>query len=71
MARASLRLVVTVVIAVSVVGLPVYYRKITGAASPGDLLRLNFEISFPKLACEFASVDVSDVLGMASTRSKL
>ena len=30
----------------------------------GDLLKLNFDISFPKLSCEFASVDVSDVLGM-------
>eukprot|EP00850_Spirogloea_muscicola_P010995 SM000066S20470 [mRNA] locus=s66:561351:566363:+ [translate_table: standard] len=29
----------------------------------GDLLRINFNFSFPALSCEFASVDVSDVLG--------
>lgn len=31
----------------------------------GDLLRINFNFSFPSLSCEFASVDVSDVLGTA------
>ena len=34
-------------------------------SSDGDLLKLNFNISFPRLSCEFASVDVSDALGMA------
>jgi len=29
----------------------------------GDLLRLNFNVSFPSLPCEFASLDVSDALG--------
>ena len=29
----------------------------------GDLLRVNFNISFPALACEFASLDISDALG--------
>ena len=29
----------------------------------GDLLRVNFNISFPALPCEFASLDVSDALG--------
>ncbi|KAK3273619.1 Protein disulfide-isomerase 5-4 [Cymbomonas tetramitiformis] len=29
----------------------------------GDLLRINFDVSFPNLSCEFASVDVSDTLG--------
>eukprot|EP00271_Cylindrocystis_brebissonii_P010874 TRINITY_DN27304_c0_g1_i1.p1 TRINITY_DN27304_c0_g1~~TRINITY_DN27304_c0_g1_i1.p1 ORF type:complete len:515 (-),score=67.19 TRINITY_DN27304_c0_g1_i1:124-1668(-) len=31
----------------------------------GDLLRINFNVSFPALSCEFASVDVNDVLGTA------
>ena len=30
----------------------------------GDLLRINFNFSFPHLECQYASVDVSDVLGM-------
>ena len=29
----------------------------------GDLLRVNFNISFPALPCEFASLDISDALG--------
>ncbi|XP_010500668.1 PREDICTED: protein disulfide-isomerase 5-3 [Camelina sativa] len=29
----------------------------------GDFLNIDFNISFPALSCEFASVDVSDVLG--------
>ncbi|CAN6452193.1 unnamed protein product [Victoria cruziana] len=29
----------------------------------GDFLRIEFNMSFPALSCEFASVDVSDVLG--------
>ncbi|XP_052207300.1 protein disulfide isomerase-like 5-4 [Diospyros lotus] len=29
----------------------------------GEFLRIDFNISFPVLSCEFASVDVSDVLG--------
>ncbi|CAH8336967.1 unnamed protein product [Eruca vesicaria subsp. sativa] len=29
----------------------------------GDFLRMDFNLSFPSLSCEFASVDVSDVLG--------
>ncbi|PNH02264.1 Protein disulfide isomerase-like 5-4, partial [Tetrabaena socialis] len=28
-----------------------------------ELLKLNFNISFPALSCEFATVDVSDMLG--------
>lgn len=31
----------------------------------GELLRINFNFSFPALSCEFASVDVTDVLGTA------
>eukprot|EP00270_Netrium_digitus_P003478 TRINITY_DN1404_c0_g1_i1.p1 TRINITY_DN1404_c0_g1~~TRINITY_DN1404_c0_g1_i1.p1 ORF type:complete len:512 (+),score=119.19 TRINITY_DN1404_c0_g1_i1:48-1583(+) len=31
----------------------------------GELLRINFNFSFPSLSCEFASVDVTDVLGTA------
>lgn len=29
----------------------------------GELLRINFNISFPSLSCEFATLDVSDALG--------
>ncbi|KAH7544328.1 hypothetical protein ACOSP7_030489 [Xanthoceras sorbifolium] len=32
-------------------------------STDGDFLRIDFNISFPSLSCEFASVDVSDVLG--------
>ncbi|XP_008813245.1 protein disulfide isomerase-like 5-4 [Phoenix dactylifera] len=32
-------------------------------SADGELLRIDFNISFPSLSCEFASVDVSDVLG--------
>lgn len=32
----------------------------------GDVMRINFNFSFPALSCEFASVDVSDVLGTVS-----
>ncbi|CAK8535253.1 unnamed protein product [Lathyrus sativus] len=32
-------------------------------SSDGDFLRIDFNFSFPALSCEFASVDVSDVLG--------
>ena len=34
---------------------------------PGDSLRINFNVSFPHLQCQYASVDVSDVLGMVRT----
>ncbi|KAI4340047.1 hypothetical protein MLD38_024922 [Melastoma candidum] len=36
---------------------------IVDKSSDGDFLRLDFNLSFPSLSCEFASVDVSDVLG--------
>ncbi|KAK4255657.1 hypothetical protein QN277_008630 [Acacia crassicarpa] len=36
---------------------------IVDKSSDGDFLRIDFNISFPTLSCEFASVDVSDVLG--------
>ncbi|XP_022879947.1 protein disulfide isomerase-like 5-4 isoform X2 [Olea europaea var. sylvestris] len=32
-------------------------------SSDGDFLRIDFNISFPALSCEFASIDVSDILG--------
>ena len=35
----------------------------------GDHLRIDFNISFLALSCEFASVDVSDVLGTDITRA--
>ncbi|KAJ8763645.1 hypothetical protein K2173_003117 [Erythroxylum novogranatense] len=36
---------------------------IVDKSSDGDFLRIDFNISFPALSCEFAAVDVSDVLG--------
>ncbi|KAK2350962.1 protein disulfide-isomerase 5-4 [Trifolium repens] len=36
---------------------------IVDKSSDGDFLRIDFNFSFPALSCEFASVDVSDVLG--------
>ncbi|KAJ7981600.1 protein disulfide-isomerase 5-4-like [Quillaja saponaria] len=36
---------------------------IVDQSSDGDFLRIDFNISFPALSCEFASVDMSDVLG--------
>jgi hypothetical protein len=39
------------------------------ARHAGDTLRINFNFSFPHLACQYASVDVSDVLGMARARA--
>ncbi|KAL5548275.1 hypothetical protein UlMin_003506 [Ulmus minor] len=36
---------------------------IVDRSADGDYLRIYFNISFPALSCEFASVDVSDVLG--------
>ncbi|OIW03148.1 hypothetical protein TanjilG_11785 [Lupinus angustifolius] len=36
---------------------------IVDKSSDGEFLRIDFNISFPALSCEFASVDVSDVLG--------
>lgn len=36
---------------------------IVDTSNDGDFLRIDFNISFPALSCEFASVDVSDVLG--------
>lgn len=32
----------------------------------GELLRINFNISFPAMSCEFATLDVSDALGTVS-----
>ena len=36
---------------------------IVDRSAHGDLLRINFNISFPSLSCEFATLDVSDALG--------
>ena len=33
-------------------------------------LRINFNISFPALSCEFATLDVSDALGLVSLSSQ-
>ena len=32
-------------------------------SAQGELLRINFNISYPSLSCEFATLDVSDALG--------
>lgn len=37
----------------------------------GELLRINFNMSFPQLSCEFATVDVSDALGTVGRRASL
>lgn len=39
---------------------------IVDKSDDGDLLKIDFNLSFPALSCEFASVDVSDVLGTVS-----
>ena len=36
---------------------------IVDRSAQGELLRINFNISFPALSCEFATLDVSDALG--------
>jgi len=36
-------------------------------SAQGELLRINFNISFPALSCEFATLDVSDALGTVRT----
>lgn len=52
------------------------HKVVVEDSRDGNLLRLNFDISFPKLSCEFASVDVTDVVGdtrfnVTTTVSKL
>jgi len=38
-------------------------EMVVDRSRPGELLRINFNLSFPALSCEFATVDVSDALG--------
>ncbi len=38
-------------------------EMVVDRSSQGDLLRISFNISFPSLSCEFATLDVSDALG--------
>jgi hypothetical protein len=40
---------------------------IVDRSAQGELLRINFNISFPALSCEFATLDVSDALGTVRT----
>ena len=43
---------------------PVYRDElVVDRSPPGELLRVNFNVSFPSLSCEFATLDVSDSLG--------
>eukprot|EP00887_Chlorella_sp_A99_P005644 scaffold1.g5644.t1 len=37
---------------------------IVDRSAHGELLRINFNISFPTLSCEFATLDVSDAMGL-------
>ncbi|KDO40936.1 hypothetical protein CISIN_1g034822mg [Citrus sinensis] len=39
---------------------------IVDKSTDGDFLRIDFNMSFPSLPCEFASIDVSNVLGTVS-----
>ncbi len=43
-------------------------RVVVDRSLDGDLMRINFNVSFPRLSCEFASVDVGDVMGMNKVR---
>jgi hypothetical protein len=36
----------------------------------GELLRDNFNLSFPQLSCEYATLDVSDAMGLVSHRQR-
>ena len=38
-------------------------QLVVDRSPPGDLLRVNVNVSFPALGCEFATLDVSDSLG--------
>ena len=33
-------------------------------SADGEMMRINFNVSFPALSCEFASVDVGDAMGL-------
>ncbi|KAI7844497.1 hypothetical protein COHA_001856 [Chlorella ohadii] len=33
-------------------------------SAQGELLRINFNVSFPQLSCEFATLDISDAIGL-------
>lgn len=37
-------------------------QVIVDKSRDGDLLRINFNVSFPNLSCEFASVDIKDAV---------
>ncbi len=41
-------------------------NMVVDRSSQGDLLRINFNVSFPELSCEYATLDVSDALGLVS-----
>ena len=44
---------------------PVFKTKVVVDRSvDGEMLRINFNVSFPALSCEFASVDVGDAMGL-------
>lgn len=38
-------------------------HMVVDRSPPGELLRVNFNISFPALSCEYATLDVSDAIG--------
>ena len=44
---------------------PIFKTKVVVDRSvDGELMRINFNVSFPALSCEFASVDVGDAMGL-------
>ncbi|GMP24501.1 hypothetical protein CsSME_00001749 [Camellia sinensis var. sinensis] len=44
---------------------------IVDKSSDGEFLRIDFNFSFPALSCEFAAVDVSDILGTSGVHLAL
>ena len=39
-------------------------RVVIDRSADGEMMRINFNVSFPALSCEFASVDVGDAMGL-------
>lgn len=39
-------------------------EMIVDRSAHGELLRVNFDLSFPRMSCEFATLDISDAMGL-------
>lgn len=70
LAGASISLIATVFIVILIVlefssfmALEPRSELVVDRSAHGELLRINFNISFPAMSCEFATLDVSDALG--------